>query len=134
VYQAAVPTGEYVAIFSTSNAVFWISKGSNDRVGYDSPTGAGVLYAYAGNLLGAWHHIAWTRHGDVWRVFVDGVQRGSTGVSGAGFYVGQIGTQNYPMVGNNPLVGALSNVRITIGAGVYATNFTPPAAPFPTYR
>ena len=82
---------------------------------------------------GSWHHIALTRGGSSMRLFVDGVQSGSTATvstslsSGAtyGLIVGRYQS------GNGHFEGYLDDLRITKGVARYTANFTPPTSAFP---
>lgn len=77
-----------------------------------------------------WNHLAWTRSGSDSKLFLNGVQIGST----------YTGTNNYsstaPRIGARfdatlPLNGYIDEFRITKGVARYTSNFTPPTAPFP---
>lgn len=90
-----------------------------------------VITTPHGMSAGNWYHIALSKVLGNTRIFVNGVQKGSTyadsntysvaparpaiGVSG-------IGSTSY-------LNGFISNLRIVKGTGLYASNFTPPTAP-----
>ena len=79
------------------------------------------------------HHVAVTRSGDDFRIFVDGVQIGSTvtdtvtvnGGSGP-LFLGALESSA------NPFGGALGAVRITKGVARYTANFTPLTEFYPT--
>jgi hypothetical protein len=80
---------------------------------------------------GNWHHVAVTRSGSSIKLFVDGVQSGSTYTSSAtfsagatnGMYVGSLGSVGGYFVGN------ISSLRVVKGTAVYTSAFTPPTAP-----
>lgn len=82
---------------------------------------------------GVWHHFAISRAAGVTRLFLDGVQEGSSYADANNYIVGA----NRPTIGNggwdqsNPLNGYLQDLRITKGTGRYTAAFTPPAAAFP---
>jgi hypothetical protein len=104
--------------------------------------GATLYYfANATNLITAtssitantWQHIAVCRSAGATRLFVDGIQRGSTysdllnysaarPVSIGGHYLGSAGVF---------FNGYIDDLRITKGVARYTANFTPPTAPFP---
>ena len=78
----------------------------------------------------AWHHLAVSRIGSFAYFFVDGtlISTGQTisgnwGSSTQTLRVAQVGTGSF----SYPLTGYVSNLRITKGTGLYATNFTPSA-------
>jgi hypothetical protein len=80
---------------------------------------------------GNWHHVAVTRSGSSIKLFVDGVQSGSTYTSSAtfsagatnGMYIGSLGSVGGYFVGN------ISSLRVVKGTAVYTSAFTPPTAP-----
>ena len=80
----------------------------------------------------AWHHAAVSRSGGVTRLFLNGVQEGSSYTDtnnyliGAGGYVG-----NTTAFVNGVWAGYVDDVRVTQGVGRYTANFTPPTAEFP---
>ena len=83
---------------------------------------------------GAWHHIAATRSGTTLRLFVDGIQEGSTTYSASvspnsGRPRPYIGTYNGSSGDYN---GYIQDLRITKGYARYTANFTPPTSAFPT--
>ena len=82
-----------------------------------------------------WYHIALARSGTSTRLFVDGVQVGST-YTDTNSYLNPsqrpiIGAQAFT-AGLTPLNGYIDDLRITKGVARYTANFTPPAAAFPT--
>lgn len=81
---------------------------------------------------GAWHHVALTRTGTSTRLFLNGVQEGST-YSDSTNYANPVGS--YPNIGrqyNNTtfLNGWLDEVRISKGAARWTTTFTPPTGAY----
>jgi hypothetical protein len=85
--------------------------------------------------VNAWSHVAVTRSGSTYRLFVNGVQTTTTGTM----------TQNVNTNGNTMTVGGvnftgalqylsgfLSNLRVTSGAALYTTGFTPSTTPLTT--
>lgn len=81
----------------------------------------------AGITANQWKHLAISRSGSTTRMFVDGVQKGSSNTSWTGsFKINRIGGAfTFDFQGN------LDEFRITKGVARYTTNFTPPTAPFP---
>ena len=82
------------------------------------------------------YHIAISRVSDETRMFIDGVQSGST-VADTGDYTQTaalgIGTlTNVQNANFFPVDGNIGGVRITKGVGRYAANFTPPSIFYPT--
>ena len=116
-------SGQYCFYFGTFQQdfrLFWSTDGSaesNLSSGYTVTTGG-------------WHHYAASRSGDSLRLFVDGVQKGSTqDMSGVTLH----NSTTTVVLGNNAdvgdgsrhLNGSLSNVRIIKGTGLYTSDFSP---------
>ena len=84
-----------------------------------------------------WYHIAVSRSGSSLRLFVDGIQIGTTftyadsidNTYGSGsFYI-----NNTKNSGNWCMQGYINNQRVTAGYERYTSNFTPPTSAFPIY-
>jgi YD repeat-containing protein len=83
---------------------------------------------------GTWHHVAWTRSGNVHRLFDNGAQ-----VATATSALPITGSGRAVVVGNDPTFGNgarayngyIDDLRITRGVARYVANFTPPAQEFP---
>jgi hypothetical protein len=89
------------------------------------------LISTSENLLGAgWKHVALSREGSTWRLFVDGVQVGTA-------------TWTDPVTGTNPwlfggnsysatgMTGWLDDIRFTLQQARYTAAFTPPSVELP---
>jgi hypothetical protein len=79
-------------------------------------------------FVGVWTHIAWTRSGNTFRLFFNGVQVGT------GTYAGSISAQSNPMFLGQEGAGSYaggyySNFRVNNGTALYKANFAPPIAP-----
>jgi hypothetical protein len=78
--------------------------------------------------LGQWNHLACTRVGDTWTIYVNGVSGGTATLSGtiprntAVFGIGAATTTN---VVTSSLI---SDVRVQFGASAYSAAFTPPTS------
>ena len=79
--------------------------------------------------LNSWHHISLNRESGSTKLYVNGIQEGST-YSDSNSYVAK---ENRPIIGgegpnpgNNPFGGYISNLRICKGHAVYNSNYTPP--------
>jgi hypothetical protein len=85
----------------------------------------------AGTVIASqWYHIAYTRTGSTFRVFVNGVQT-LTFTSSASFNCSQpfqVGMTG-PGETNSAMNGYVSNVRMVKGTAVYTSNFVPPQTP-----
>lgn len=88
-------------------------------------------------VINTWQHVAITRSGTTFRLFVDGVQVGTATFSTT--YAQQarnytIGTYfnagaGLPATVNSPFAGYIDELRVTSGVARYTAAFTPPSAP-----
>ena len=94
----------------------------------DAGSGGWDVGLSAGNNtinVNRWQHLAVTRSGNTFRIFVDGVLKNSTTSSvdlndtGSGFYIGQNGYDQQWMDGN------IQDVRIYKGVAKYTSDFVP---------
>ena len=96
--------------------------------------GANVITSSAFTFLNRWVHVALSRVSGSSRMFLNGVQTGSTYADTTDYstsgtvYTGAGATP----VGTNQLNGSLSNLRVINGTGLYTTTFTPPQAILPS--
>lgn len=97
-----------------------------------------TLFSYPWQpVLDQWYHVAVNRTAGVLQVFIDGKQLGPAVIDGLTY--AYTGTKSVWLGGASPSgSGNLSNVfmwvddvRVTIGAGRYTTNFVPPTAALP---
>jgi hypothetical protein len=83
---------------------------------------------------GVWYHVAVTRSGTTFRLFLNGTQEASTTSSAS--IDGGVATTTY--VGSDSSLastffnGYMQDLRLTKGYARYTANFTPPTAAFPT--
>ena len=135
---------------STAQTLFWLGGNTNayatvrlaiDTSGlilYVSVDGAswaiisGVIGTVASNT---WNHVAVTRSGSTFKVYLNGTQVGTNYTQAGTLYAGTlnyIGALNYSAIVSNPyrqLNGYISNARIVKGVVVYTTTFTPATGP-----
>jgi hypothetical protein len=116
-------TPQYVAIETVSGALNYYTNNANPAIS------GGTLVA------GTWYHIALSRSGTSTRMFINGVQTGST----------YSDSQNYVNGANRPALGIdsnllntsyfngyMSNIKVIKGKALYTTTFTPPTSPATT--
>ena len=131
----------YINAAVSSAAVFFDMRASSSAV-------APLIQMYTSNILyysvgssnvitgpalafNQWYHIAVSRVSGSTRMFLNGVQVGST-YTDSNTYVAQT---NRPILGSygdtvaNRFNGYMSNVRLINGTGLYTSNFIPPTAP-----
>jgi hypothetical protein len=97
--------------------------------------GSAILVSTSNITNGAWAHIAITRSGSTWRMFVNGTIQatttssvaldGGTAASMDGFY---IGANFYSSGGGRHINAYIDDLRITKGYARYTANVTPPTA------
>ena len=112
-------------------------------LGNSTKTGTGLALWNGATLIsvpgeiahGEWHYLAVTRHGSVFRFWLNGSQLGSDQTSTITFgsatvdaFIGGSAVAGY----NYLLNGYIDELRITKGVGRYTENFTPPDKPFPS--
>lgn len=83
--------------------------------------------------LNTWNHFALCRSGTSTRLFLNGVQQGSTYSDSNNYLMGGsrpiIGGNGYYPNAVSQLTGYVSNVRVVNGTALYTTTFTPPTTP-----
>ena len=112
-YGASGPLGIYMADYSTSSPLM---VGSTTSHGDDN-----------------WHHFAWTKSGNVHRLFLDGVQEDTETTSASFASVSKdISIASDQTFGGRYFTGYIQDLRITRAAR-YVANFTPPTAAFDAF-
>ena len=115
----------------------YINNDSPNQVYWWHHNGSGFLYINYSQgtrttiTLDTWHHLAITRSGNTWRLFLNGIQEDTitdsnniTASNGAVHSGLRLGTINAGL--DYPLHGYIDDVRITNGDARYTSNFTPP--------
>ena len=93
-------------------------------------TGTASVVSAGTITISTWQHVAATRSGNSWRIFINGTQVGSTTTNTTSYttaYGCCIGSSYY----NEHYNGYIDDLRITKGYARYTTTFTPPTAAFP---
>jgi hypothetical protein len=107
--------------------IFWIDDGQVQLYQYPDMT---TQLKDSGTLkLNTWNHVAATREGSVFRLFVNGIQ-----VSTVTSSTIEVGFLNDPLTvgyynSTGYFNGIISDVRLVKGTAVYTSAFTPPTAP-----
>lgn len=119
----------YTLIASPDGAtLFWVAWNTNTITAVN-------FNGSASFSTGVTYHIAVTREGATWRLFVDGVKIAEANEtatpadasSGAVFNIGRTGDTSF----NRYLKGSLNWLRVTKGVARYTGGFTVPETPFP---
>lgn len=137
-FDSIAPNAQVIAAqgkTSTADAitVFQVRARTDGKIEAALTFGGLGSLATAINVVGTsqFHHIAYVRTGNIFLLFVDGVQEATTTTSGSqinglnsNFSVGSRGD-----IGN-PLTGYIDEFRFLQGTAVWTSNFTPPTAPY----
>lgn len=103
-------------------------SGSTGAISFAAAGGVSISYTFA---AGGYHHIAGTRSGNTFTLWVDGTSRG-TGTSSSSLATGTTlafcGGRSFD-TGTQAL--KFDEIRIIKGIALYTSNFTPPSAAFP---
>jgi hypothetical protein len=110
----------------TESGVFFIQS-TTGFIGYFD-NAVGSISGTSNVANSAWNHLAWTRSGTTFRMFVNGVQQYS------GTNSGNFGTTRPAVIGSAYVPGSyfsgyISDLRVNKGTAVYTTAFTPPTVP-----
>jgi len=139
---------------STAQTIFWLggSDSSTATLRFGVDAGGAVLFMGNSSFTGwevqtgivgsisssTWTHVAATRSGNSYRVFIDGTQVGTTITNSNAIGAStqnRIGALNFTS-GGFPVYrefnGYIQDLRITKGYARYTANFTPPTTAFPT--
>ena len=79
--------------------------------------------------VGTWYHVAVSRSTLSTKMFLNGVQEGSTYTDANSYAASRVVIGSNAATAGNYLVGYVSNVRLVNGTGVYTTTFTPSTTP-----
>jgi hypothetical protein len=107
--------------------------GANGKFAGCIGSGVKEIFALSTPTLAQWYHLALVRDGNTLRFFIDGVQQGTsdvTGVSLASESACYIGSLENLIANYNPFLGRLDEARLTVGVPRYTSDFTPPTEAF----
>lgn len=79
--------------------------------------------------VGVWYHFAVSRSGTSTKLFLNGMQEGSTYSDSNNYAASRVVLASEADTAANYLQGYLSNVRLVNGTALYASNFTPSTTP-----
>jgi hypothetical protein len=92
-------------------------------------------YRVAGSAtVGVWQHVAVTRSGTSMRLFVNGVQSGTTQTVSTAYNLGVTSTTIGSQGNLYYFTGYMDELRITKGVARYTANFTPQTSAFPNSK
>lgn len=111
-------------------AIIYISGNLTYYVGTTGGAVARISGAItAANFIDTWHHVALCRSGSNTRMFVNGVQVGTTYTTLDTWTSSMQMTLMRDINAATYATGYMSNVRMLKGTALYTANFTPPTAP-----
>jgi hypothetical protein len=127
------------SIAGSPQALFSVKSGTNEfdirwyatrwQISLNAGSGTDIGTTPA-PVNGVWTHVAAVRSGSSIKLYVNGVQTGTTltnsSTLGHATSAAGIGASNS---GSNNFTGYISNVRVVNGTALYTANFTPPVAP-----
>jgi hypothetical protein len=127
-----------VSTYTTGDQTGWILyTETSNRLHFAWSAGSGWINGLATDIppLNTWQHIAVSRSGGTIRLFVDGVLKDSKSdsTSIASGTTLEVGGYNYFPGGERGFRGYIDDVRVTKGAGIYTSSFTPPTGALGTY-
>jgi hypothetical protein len=148
-YYPITHTNDFPAVIGNYNATWtankWILHAPQtlNKYGFwvnNYSVVASMLTSTSNVTDGAWVHIAITRSGNTWRMFINGIVEstvtssvaldGGTVASIEGLYIGA----NFYAGGGGRYINAyIDDLRITKGYARYTTNFNAPTTAFPIY-
>lgn len=123
---------------TTSNVIWSFASYPNGiYLSYDNDGNCYVYYASGSILTGGtgalafntWSHVAVTRSGTSLRLFVNGIQKGSTVSDSTNYTQGFYGLGRPNDVASYYYRGYMSNFRVIKGTALYTANFTPQTTP-----
>jgi len=143
-FTAWTATNQKILIWKsvgTGHTTYAMRVTTSARVQVFASNAAGTAFAInmTGGVsigTGAWHHVALSRNGSTYRLFIDG----AFDVSGTNSEAGYVNAAHSVVIGNSSdsafALGSEGNafmddIRITSGVGRYTAAFTPPTAAFP---
>jgi len=135
VYIGATPAN--ACLFDTRNGFgtggFGVFITNGTGIAIYTSSGTTIFTATSCLTTSAWQHLAITRNGTNFRVFVNGTQISSTVTNSANMSDGYLIIANALAADRNyPFTGYIQDFRITKGYARYTANFTAPTAAFPT--
>jgi hypothetical protein len=132
-FNSIANTGILDTRVSGDSSSTWCVQIYNNNLSWEGSSVAHLSIPTSQLQLSAWTHIAYTRVSGVMRVYLNGVQYGSTASVTNNYTSTRFDIGGAVFASTSWLNGYLSNVRLVKGTAVYTGNFTPPSlAPLTT--
>jgi hypothetical protein len=129
----------YNYIYSQGYPIQWVVKSNGGVEAYFNDTDDSTSYFTCHQTLGSglstgtWYHVALTRNGSNFRLFIDGVQVGYTSTASSIAVTSLNPTIGDWSLGGYSMNGYIDDFRITKGVARYTSAFTPPSAALPKF-
>jgi hypothetical protein len=127
VYPTVNARQDWIDITNGIQRVLLYYSGSN-IIFYSVAPNAAVITGPAMSL-NVWTHLAISKRSGSSRLFVNGIQAGSTYTTNQDYAASAAVTIGKDSAGSTVVTGYMSNVRIVKGTGLYASNFVPQNTP-----
>lgn len=127
VYPTSTARQDWVDTNSGSIRVLIYATGSVITV-FTNPPNAAIITGPT-MQLNAWQHIAVSKSGGSTRLFVNGVQKGTTYAVNQNYGTSQPLTIGKDASGTTVMTGYMADLRIVKGTGLYTVDFPPPTQP-----
>lgn len=127
VYPNSLATDWFI-ISASGSGGFFFGFSSSSTIGYGWGRAA-VAWDYrvaSTATVGAWQHVAVTRSGTSMRLFVNGVQAGTTQTISTAYNLGTTSTNIGSQGANYYLTGNIADLRVVKGTALYTSSFAPP--------
>ena len=135
IYPTGIPQGTYAALVTPGYSLQLYFMNTNSLSLYMSNNGAGYNMIQTANATGTdsifqneWSHFAFTRSGNTFRYFINGIEKYTNAVAGAIHNdLTPLGIGDYSTTpGTYEFKGYMSNIRINKGTALYTADFIPP--------
>ncbi len=132
VYLTSSTTNQCIFGGSSANNPFALYINSSTQIAVDQYGTSEITFAVPTISLNAWYHVAVVRNSATTRVYLNGTESTTGGVSDSRNFSGATNQIGANQTSNRLLTGYIQDARITKGIARYTANFTPPTAAFPT--
>jgi len=132
VYLTSSTTNQCIFGGSSANNPFALYINSSTQIAVDQYGTSEITFAVPTISLNAWYHVAVVRNSATTRVYLNGTESTTGGVSDSRNFSGATNQIGANQTSNRLLTGYIQDARITKGIARYTANFTAPTAAFPT--
>ena len=132
-YRAGTGTGgmDILCLKNVSDMLYMFVDQTTFKFGINRHNTGTLFNGTTVTATNTWYHVAMCRSGSTVRLFVNGIQEGSTSYSTNVAGSAQTYIAGFPT--GYSMNGYIDDLRVTKGYARYTANFTPPTAALPTY-